>query len=262
MSVLFDAAADRLLRTANMPSAAGPWTVSCWVRTPASVSGAYKTVLYVGTNDYATVVCYAGINNATQWNVSSGAAEFGGGTPSILTWYHFLVTRDEALTPDASLYIDGALVTSGSGANGGAPTRFEFGGVGTSNFDVWDGQIAAFKWWDVVLSTEEREAERFSILPRRYANLQGFYPTIQGSAADLPEDWSGNGRNFTVGGTLTVEDGPPISWGSPVLYVDRPSGGASAALTGTALAGITEADLVAGGKTIIITLSGDSWIPS
>ena len=34
----------------------------------------------------------------------------------------------------------------------------------------------------------------------------------------------------------------------------------SAAITGTATAGITEADVVAGAKTIIITLTGDTWI--
>jgi hypothetical protein len=37
---------------------------------------------------------------------------------------------------------------------------------------------------------------------------------------------------------------------------------ASAALTGTATASITEADIVAGGKTIVITLTGDTFIPS
>lgn len=36
--------------------------------------------------------------------------------------------------------------------------------------------------------------------------------------------------------------------------------GVSAAVTGTATASITEADVVAGGKTIIITLTGDTWI--
>lgn len=34
----------------------------------------------------------------------------------------------------------------------------------------------------------------------------------------------------------------------------------SAAITGTATASMTEADVVAGGKTIIITLTGDTWI--
>lgn len=35
---------------------------------------------------------------------------------------------------------------------------------------------------------------------------------------------------------------------------------ALAVVTGTATAGITEVDVVAGGKTIIITLTGDTWI--
>lgn len=35
---------------------------------------------------------------------------------------------------------------------------------------------------------------------------------------------------------------------------------ASAALTGTATEGITEADVVAGGKTIIVTLTNDTWV--
>lgn len=39
-----------------------------------------------------------------------------------------------------------------------------------------------------------------------------------------------------------------------------PATTASAVVTGTAVASITEADVVAGGKTIIITLTGDTWI--
>jgi hypothetical protein len=38
-----------------------------------------------------------------------------------------------------------------------------------------------------------------------------------------------------------------------------PAGGA-AAITGTATTGMTETDVIAGGKTIIITLTGDTWI--
>jgi hypothetical protein len=37
-------------------------------------------------------------------------------------------------------------------------------------------------------------------------------------------------------------------------------GGTTAALTGTALASITESDIVAGGKTIIITLTNDTFV--
>jgi hypothetical protein len=37
---------------------------------------------------------------------------------------------------------------------------------------------------------------------------------------------------------------------------------AAAAVTGTATAGIDEADVVAGGETIIVTLTGDTWVAS
>lgn len=36
--------------------------------------------------------------------------------------------------------------------------------------------------------------------------------------------------------------------------------GATAAITGTVTSAITETDVVAGGKTIIITLTGDTWV--
>jgi hypothetical protein len=36
---------------------------------------------------------------------------------------------------------------------------------------------------------------------------------------------------------------------------------ASAILSGTATVGIDESDLVAGGKTLVLTLTGDTWIP-
>jgi len=39
-----------------------------------------------------------------------------------------------------------------------------------------------------------------------------------------------------------------------------PTTGASIALTGTAAASITEADVVTGSKTIILTITGDTWI--
>lgn len=44
----------------------------------------------------------------------------------------------------------------------------------------------------------------------------------------------------------------------PWWYTDHAA--VSAALTGTATASITEADIVTGGKTTIITLTGDTWI--
>ena len=46
------------------------------------------------------------------------------------------------------------------------------------------------------------------------------------------------------------------------LAVLKEAAGATAALTGTATASITEADIVAGGKTIVVTLTGETFVPA
>ena len=52
-----------------------------------------------------------------------------------------------------------------------------------------------------------------------------------------------------------------MNWAwQPLLPATAQIQAKSAAVTGTATASITEADVVAGGKTIIITLTGDTWI--
>lgn len=68
-----------------------------------------------------------------------------------------------------------------------------------------------------------------------------------------------------IGAVQRRESGSSVARHSYVdigaLQRQEAAASASAALTGTALTGITEADIVAGGKTIIITLSGETFIP-
>jgi len=56
------------------------------------------------------------------------------------------------------------------------------------------------------------------------------------------------------GGTMTITS---MAWGC-VGFALKPAG--TAAITGTITASVTEADIVAGGKTLIITLTDDDWI--
>lgn len=67
-------------------------------------------------------------------------------------------------------------------------------------------------------------------------------------------------RNTSVGVNFwPLADFSTTSGVEPALTITV---AATAAVTGTATASITEADIVAGGKTIIITLGGETWIPS
>lgn len=66
---------------------------------------------------------------------------------------------------------------------------------------------------------------------------------------------------LTVPGSL-IDVTPPIAALDPVYaFKVLPVSDQSAKLSGTAVSGITENDIVAGGKTIVITLSNDIWIP-
>lgn len=47
-----------------------------------------------------------------------------------------------------------------------------------------------------------------------------------------------------------------------IVFFGEPPLGPTASITGTTTASITEADVVVGGKTIIITLAGDTWVAS
>lgn len=57
-------------------------------------------------------------------------------------------------------------------------------------------------------------------------------------------------------GTLAANS---ASWA--VYVIALADAGSPAAISGTAISSITEADIVTGGKTIIITLTGETWIP-
>jgi hypothetical protein len=62
-------------------------------------------------------------------------------------------------------------------------------------------------------------------------------------------------------GTYAVGLSAPVSMAYSIAAVEvKGSASKSAAVTGTATASITEAHVVAGGKTIIITLTGDTFI--
>lgn len=50
----------------------------------------------------------------------------------------------------------------------------------------------------------------------------------------------------------------PVNWGTSSAWAD--SGGGAISITGTAVPTQTELDVVTGGKTIILTLAGDTWV--
>jgi len=82
---------------------------------------------------------------------------------------------------------------------------------------------------------------------KAYGNATNRVGSEPDSRQDFSLDIAGNTRSTT---------GPSPDIGASEYWTV----GGTAAITGTATASITKADIVAGGKTIIITLTGDTWV--
>lgn len=70
---------------------------------------------------------------------------------------------------------------------------------------------------------------------------------------------AGGSRSSSVNPAHAWTFASAVEWCAAGINI-KAAGGASAALTGTAVGGITEGDLVAGGKVITVTLTGDTFI--
>jgi len=68
------------------------------------------------------------------------------------------------------------------------------------------------------------------------------------------------GATGSVGGSFTLSSNT-AGWNAYLIRIPA-AAATTAALTGTATASITEADIVTGGKTIILTLTGDTFVAS
>lgn len=261
MPVRFDASADRLLRTASLPSYNSAYTAMGWVYLVSDLN-ATVTIFAIDDNIDDIDAINLGSDGVTlQLGVVVGGVSTGpsGTTLSTGTWYHVAIVRASAT--DCRLYLNGALdigpdTRDVSGRS--AATRLEWGAFASVNLSRFDGRVAAIKIWDAALSAEEVAAEVRSIRPQRLANLNGWWPCFPGSG-ERARDYSGNGRNWTESGTLTDEDPPPVGWGAAALLV--PYAAATATLSGGGTVPVMAGSGTGLTYTSLSTLSGGGTAP-
>jgi hypothetical protein len=138
---------------------------------------------------------------------------------SVGSWAHLCWRRTS--TSNNEQYANGELVltTASQDIGTGATNLFigRYGDTGQDPFNAGATRLYGIKIWDVALSPEEIAIERFFVVPKRRANLWAWLPCNTGGV--IGADWSGNGRNATVIGTVTEEDSAPVSWGASNLFV-------------------------------------------
>lgn len=223
MAIRCDAAADRLLATANMIDVNGSFTVMFWFYiSSAPATDSFNTLYIANNNDIFTgdseldgidVTNSGGNNRIEVYCSENGTFNSTRGTTNLSnsTWYHVAIRRNSATNIQQLLngVWEGTQTANMLGSR--TITRSEFGVAGSSNTDPFNGRFAAIKEYDAYLSDDEILNEMRHIRPVRFANLRRWLPVFPGSG-ERGNDYSGNNYDYTEGGTLTDEDPPPVSW--------------------------------------------------
>ena len=214
MAIRFDAVGDRFFRISDLLDYGSAYTVCFWLRLSVDMD-AYVNFFSLNDDSDDNIDYLGTISDGTtlQLYVATGgsAASQNGTNLSVGTWYHVSIVR-ESLTV-AKFYVNGIL--------DGTVTKDVTGRTSVTRMDValahssanyqFNGLVADVKAWSSALTIEELKNEMWTVLPRRFANIYGFWPCFSG--AIRLKDYSGNGRDWTAGGTLTDESSPPVSWG-------------------------------------------------
>lgn len=213
MATRFDASGDGLARTTDLLDYNSVYTWMAWIYL---VSDLNAVSVFWGFNDGTTgnldsvrtaadgTTLRLAVANTTTTNVDGTNLSTG-------VWYHIAVVRESATS--AKVYLNGVLnITNTKDITARAAlTRMEHGRNNPGGLRS-DSRVAAIKGWSTNLSVAEIQNEIYTILPKRIANLYGFWPCFPGATERL-RDYSVNARNWTAAGTLSDEEGPPIPWG-------------------------------------------------
>lgn len=210
MAVRFDGGtSDRYsTSTVGMPNGSD-YTLCCWVNLTSDKN---DWTMIIGTEDgIGGWIDLMTNGTGTDLLFTTSTSDITGPTLSTGTWY-FICGVYSGSSSDHLYHATAAEadLTDVSGTVGTINWNGSFW-IGRDSFTTscLDGRIAAVKVWSAALTADEVANERFYHAPQRTTNLLAWYPFDTGPST---ADFSGNARTLTEAGTVTGEDGPPISW--------------------------------------------------
>ena len=198
-------------------------TAEAWVSF-ATIGGPYQSIIAkpygTGTGDSFTIWYESGGLHAGASPTSVNDALGYTWAPVLGAWHHVAFTFERATLAQA-LYVDGALVASGTAPS--APTYdahpFYIGADvdngGANGF--FNGQIDEVRIWTSVRRIEDIGGDLRTCTPGSFTGLGGYWPLDEGSG-QLAADVSGNANNGQLGTTSGVETSDPTWVDSTVPF--------------------------------------------
>lgn len=232
MSLRFDATTDRLYVSGSLPSRTA-FTLCGWARAASIPASTFRSLCSIsagvsspsGAFDFAWYASGA-LSVSTYYGSGDQTVQFSA-TPAVGEWFFFAMTGSASSVDGyVGRVTDAALLTVSNSLV--APFTPGAMGIGDNGWsEGFNGNVAGVRVWDAVLTAAELEQERWTLAPRRRANLNRWAPVINAAVADAQRDWY-QALNFTAAGTLTVEDGPPVGYGASALILPFAASGTSA----------------------------------
>jgi hypothetical protein len=201
-SVRFDASADDLLRTTNLPPMGGSaaFTVMGWWRL-ATDKNDFNAFVAFGTDINNCYLVETDIDGTTLESWNNVPPQVNGPALTVGRWYHIAATLSGAAF---LVYVDGSLAITNAVNTFMANSMFRLGMTG---IDWADANFADVRLWAAALTQSEIKLEMQSPAPVRRGGLNAWYRLS--SAVTAHVDSSGNNYHLTRAGTLTTEPGPP-----------------------------------------------------
>lgn len=261
MPIRFDAISDRLERSSGVIdyNAAYCWMGWFYVAVDSNAITGFALIDDATANnrDWMSTT-NTGTLLRNHVTVGGAATNVNGTDLTVGQWYHIAMVRETATS--LKLYLDGVLDSTNTAnvAARVASTHMEIASRNSGAANNLNGRVYAMKAWTASLTPAEVQQERLVMRPVRLANLYGFWPVRPGSG-ERTRDYSGNGRDWTEGGTLTDEDPSSVSYGAPrgqrifVAPAVRAYGALSFAVAG---GGVLSMANLGGGQSSMAPLTG------
>jgi len=258
------------LNNATPPTIAGEHTLSCWADgddwvdalNASGVSGIFGKALWSGdTNGHTRFETGSGSGGQVKFKIrhSGGDSEAAAASFSDGSGWHHLGGRLQGTT--IALFKDGSSAATASigGSTFSNTTSADISiGAFPNNLTntEFDGRIAECAIWDEALSDAHIAALAKGVSPLAFPRGLVFYAPLLGRHD--PEIEIIGRLDMTVTGATQAAHPRVFYPAHPFVGLAFPR----AAITGTAGDGATEVQIVAGGQTIIITLTNDTWVAS
>lgn len=227
MATRYDNVADYSVRSASVPSTTS-FTVMMWCYDITHAANNFYDMMFTRRGGSNVQFALEKISGNYKLVLSDDSTDRGVGstTVSLNTWFHAAWVSGG--TSANYGYLNGVAEFSNVAAGTIGTTSILLGQYDTASGNMnWNGRLACVKIWEAQLTAAEVLQEMYTVIPQRMTNLWAWYPMLPGATERLL-DYSGNGRDLTAGGTLTDEDGPPVSWGAPIIvypYTTPAAGG-------------------------------------